>query len=85
MKIFYSSQFLRKYKQLPEEIREKLKKRGKIFHKNPFDSRLKTHKLQGELHEFWSFSVDFKYRVIFKFDGKSVAKFYNIGGHSIYF
>lgn len=84
MKIFYSPEFLRKYKQLPGDVKEKVEKKENVFRGNPFDSRLKTHKLKGRLSEFWAFSIDFNYRVIFKFEGKDMIRFYSIGGHSIY-
>ena len=85
MKIIYSPEFVRRYQNLPESVRNKAKKQETIFRENPFDPRLKTHKLKGRLSEFWAFSVDFNYRVIFKFEGKDVIRFYTIGGHSIYF
>ncbi len=85
MKIFYSPEFLRKYKQLPQELKEKTEKKEEIFRKNPFDPRLKIHKLHGRMSEFWAFSVDFKYRVVFRFEDSNKTRFYTIGGHSIYF
>jgi len=64
MKIYYSSKFARTYKNLPLTIKRKAEKQEKIFRKNPFDSRLKIHKLSGALKDFWAFSVDHKYRII---------------------
>lgn len=84
MKIFYSPQFVREYRQLSLEVKEKAKKKEKIFRINLFDSRLKTHKLSGRLAEFWAFSIDFRYRIIFKFQDKNTVRFYAIGDHSIY-
>lgn len=85
MNIFYTPQFLRNYKQLSISIREKAKEKEKIFRINPFDLRLKTHKLQGELRGCWAFSVDFKYRIIFTFETKNKSIFHAVGSHSIYF
>ena len=44
------------------------------FITDPFTQSLKTHKLSGELKEFWSFSLDYDQRVLFYFtdDGKAV-------------
>lgn len=84
MEIFYSPQFGREYRRLSVEVKEKAKKKEKIFRKNPFDARLKTHKLKGRLDEFWAFSIDYRYRIIFKFQDKNTARFYTIGDHSIY-
>lgn len=85
MKIFYSPQFFREYKRLANKIKEKAEEREKIFRKNPFDRRLKTHKLRSRLSEFWAFSIDFNYRIIFSFEDNDIVRFYVIGSHSIYF
>ena len=85
MKILYSSRFLQKYGRLPQEVKEKAEKKEEIFRKNPFDERLKIHKLRGRMNEFWAFSVDIKYRIILKFEDSDKVRFYTIGGHSIYF
>lgn len=85
MKILYSPQFSNKYSQLPGAIKEKAERKEKIFRNNPFDIRLKTHKLHGRMEEFWAFSIDIRYRIVFKFESNSNIKFYTIGDHSIYF
>jgi len=84
MEIFYSPQFAREYRKLPIEVKEKAKNKEKIFRKDAFDPRLKTHKLKGRLSEFWSFSVDFRYRIIFKFQNNNKVRFYLIGDHLLY-
>ena len=67
MKIIYSSKFSREYKKLPSEIKDIAEQQEKIFRKNPFHARLKTHKLKGRLKDFLSFSIGYKYRIIFDF------------------
>jgi len=88
MKILYSSKFVRSYKKLPNKIKDLAKKKEKIFRKNPFDSRLKTHKLlgkfKGKLKNYWSFSIGYKYRIIFRFAEKDIIYFYKVGTHRIY-
>lgn len=37
------------------------------FINDPFDSRLKTHKLSGKLKDLWSFSLEYDLRVVFYF------------------
>jgi len=84
MRIYYSSKFEREYKRLPVKIKFPAEKKEKIFRQNPFDQRLKTHKLTGNLREFWSFSIDNSHRIIFEFaDGKAIW-FHSVGGHEIY-
>lgn len=35
--------------------------------KDPFHPSLRTHKLQGDLSETWSCSINYSYRIIFEF------------------
>ena len=84
MKILYSSKFVRSYKKLSNKIRDLAKEKERIFRKNPFDPRLKAHKLSGKFKNYWSFSIGYKYRIIFKFAEKDIILFYKIGTHRIY-
>jgi len=84
MKILYSSKFAREYRKLPLKIKKIAEEKEKIFRKNPFDPRLKTHKLKGSLKDFFSFSIDQKYRIIFEFIGPNTVWFHSVGEHSIY-
>jgi len=58
-------------------------KKENVFRVNPFDSRLKTHKLHGQLKNQWSFSIDGKYRIIFEFEESDII-FLDVGDHDIY-
>ncbi|MFA5791715.1 MAG: type II toxin-antitoxin system mRNA interferase toxin, RelE/StbE family [Candidatus Paceibacterota bacterium] len=84
MKIFYTKKFEREYKRLNKKIKLKVESCENIFRKNPFNPTLKTHKLSGELKDFWSFSIDFSYRVIFEFIDNGNIFFHSIGNHNIY-
>ncbi|KKS37726.1 MAG: hypothetical protein A3G49_05785 [Candidatus Sungbacteria bacterium RIFCSPLOWO2_12_FULL_41_11] len=84
MRIYYSSKFEREYKGLPKEIKKIAEEKEGIFRKKPFDPGLDTHKLHGRFKEYWAFSIDNKYRIIFEFAEKDVIWFHSIGDHSIY-
>ncbi len=84
MLITYSPRFSRQYKKLSREIRDKVKEREYIFRENPFDSQLKTHKLNGRLAGLWAFSVDYQTRIIFEFQNQNSVALHEIGGHEIY-
>ena len=84
MKIIYSSKFAREYKRLPLRVKILAEKREPVFRRSPFDPKLKTHKLTGRLRDFWSFSVDHKYRIIFEFADKDTIYFHSVGDHDIY-
>ena len=84
MQIVYSLEFERRYKRLPLEIQKKAEEKEIVFRKDPFDPRLKTHKLHGQLGEFWAFSIDHAYRIIFTFAERENVRFYAVGDHSVY-
>lgn len=84
MKILYSTKFLREYKRLPIQIKRIAENKERIFRINPFDMRLNTHKLKGQLSEYCAFSIDQQYRIIFEFINKDVVWFHSVGDHSIY-
>lgn len=83
-KIDFSTRYLRSLKKLPEDIRQKAYEKETVFRQNPFDARLKTHKLSGRFYGYWAYSVDYKNRVIFRFINGDKALFFDIGPHPIY-
>ena len=54
-----------------------------LFIKNPFDERLRTHKLSGKLKSLWGFSIDYNLRIMFFFtkDKPTKAVLVDIGTH----
>ena len=57
--------------------------RLELFINDPFDAKLKTHKLSGKLKNLWSFSIEYDLRVVFYFtkDKPKRAVFVDIGTH----
>ncbi|HUD09310.1 MAG TPA: type II toxin-antitoxin system mRNA interferase toxin, RelE/StbE family [Patescibacteria group bacterium] len=84
MKIIYSTKFAKEYKKLSLKVKKLAEKKEKIFRKDLFEPSLKTHKLTGKLKEYYSFSIDYQYRIIFEFAGKDVVWFHSVGTHEIY-
>ncbi|HOR02204.1 MAG TPA: type II toxin-antitoxin system mRNA interferase toxin, RelE/StbE family [Candidatus Woesebacteria bacterium] len=84
MKIYLSSNFLKEYKKVSKLIKNKLEVKEKIFRTNPFDPCLKTHPLTGKLKGFYSFSIDYHYRIVFSFENENEIWFHSIGTHAIY-
>jgi len=84
MKILYLPKFAKQYKRLPLEVKIQAEKKEKIFRSDPFEKSLKTHKLKGELTGFWSFSINYSYRIIFDFQDEKTVRFYYVGDHSVY-
>jgi len=84
MEIVYASKFRREYKKLPKKIKDTAEQNENIFRDDPFHKSLNTHKLHGRLKEFWSFSIGYKYRIMFEFADKNIAHFHSVGNHDIY-
>ena len=84
MQIIYSPQFKQEYRKLSDVIKRKAEKKEKIFRANPIDNQLKTHKLGGRFTGLWSFSIDYRYRIIFEFTEDKKVIFHTIGDHSLY-
>ena len=84
MRVLYHPKFAREYKKLPNNIKDQAEEKEKIFRDNPFDPRIKTHKLKGPLSGFWVFSINHKYRIIFDFADINTVHFYSVGDHDIY-
>lgn len=82
--ILYSSKFQHGFKKLGYTHKQLIQQREKIFKNNCFDPRLKTHKLKGQLKDYWSFSLTYSQRVLFIFLKKDVVVFIDVGSHSIY-
>lgn len=57
--------------------------RLQLFINDPFDTKLKTHKLSGKLKDLWGFSIGYDLRVVFYFtkDKPPKAVFIDIGTH----
>jgi addiction module RelE/StbE family toxin len=86
MNIYLTSKFKKAYKKLPKQIKEKAKAKEKIFRKDPFNPILETHPLHGKYRDYWAFSIDKSYRIMFQFldATKENVAFINIGTHEIY-
>ncbi len=84
MNIEYSPKFTKQFKKLPKETRESALKCEKLFRKNPFDPKLRTHKLHGIMKEYWAFSISHNYRIGFTFIDGNLVRFHAVGSHDIY-
>lgn len=86
--IVFDAHFEKKFeahkKRLSKKELENLRERFIIFKNNPFDNRLRTHKLKGKLKDYWVFSVSYSDRLLFRFLSKDKIFLIDIGDHGIY-
>ncbi|MDO8552246.1 MAG: type II toxin-antitoxin system mRNA interferase toxin, RelE/StbE family [bacterium] len=84
MEIYTASQFRRKFKKLPEEVKRCAKEREVIFRDDPFNPKLETHKLHGKYSKFWAFSITNRYRIMFDFLPDGSVAFVDVDTHDMY-
>jgi addiction module RelE/StbE family toxin len=82
--IVWEDSFIKKLKKLikiDNELKFKVQEKVKIFCENQFESSLKTHKLHGKLKDYWAFSIDYNYRIVFRYGNNNKVYLINIGSH----
>jgi mRNA-degrading endonuclease YafQ of YafQ-DinJ toxin-antitoxin module len=84
VEVAFNSSFRRAFRKLIKgrpSLEEVFWARVEIFVEDPYDERLRTHKLSGKLSDLWSFSVSYDIRVVFSFIESDRAIFEDIGDH----
>ena len=84
LRIIYSEKFVSQFESLEPRIQKLAEKNIEMFiidHRHP---SLKTHKLNGMLEDYFSFSVDLQMRIVFEYGAKGIVHFLKIGNHDVY-
>lgn len=85
MDLGFTPQFRRQFKKLPKELQNEVLEKIELFQDIDQHQTLKVHKLQGRLEGRWSFSVNYRYRIIFTWETRDrAAILLAVGDHSIY-
>lgn len=79
----YTPRFNKLLKKLHSNLRSEAVKAIHDFKDESNHKSLKLHKLSGALEGHYSFSVNYRYRIIIKFVGTDVV-FLDIGDHDMY-
>lgn len=67
-------------KALSDEVFEKIE----LFRNEKNHQLLKVHKLHGRFSDCFSFSINYKTRIVFQYESKKEVVFLAIGDHDIY-
>ena len=81
IEIFATEEFRERYQNLPKIVQRKAEKQEKLFCQNPFHPSLRAEKLEPKDKQVWSFRIDRKYRIIFRFINGNKALFLTVGPH----
>jgi addiction module RelE/StbE family toxin len=72
---------LKKWQKKHTELIQVLENKLNLFTENPFHPALKTHRLSGNLKDYWALYVTYEYRLIFKFLSESKVLLIDLGTH----
>lgn len=82
--ISFKPSFIRHFKQLEKDLREEVEEKIELLKNKENHKTLKVHKLHGNLSGAWSFSVNYKIRIVFEYEKGSEITLLAIGSHEVY-
>lgn len=80
----YTSRFIRQYEKSDVDLKEEVRGKIELFRDRGNHKMLKVHKLHGRLKNRYSFSVNYKFRIVFRYIGKDTAAMLAVGDHDVY-
>ena len=84
IRLLYAPSFAKQLKKLEVVLREEVFEKVELFKKESNHTLLKVHKLHGRFSDCFSFSVNYKIRVVFQYMNKNEVAILSIGNHDIY-
>jgi len=85
MEVSFTPQFRRQFRKLPSQLQEEALEKIDWFKKLKNQESLHVHKLKGKMEGRLSFSVNYRYRIVFIWEAKNKsAILLAIGDHSLY-
>jgi addiction module RelE/StbE family toxin len=82
--IEYAPSFLKQLKKLDRALVDEVEEKIELFRNPAHHTHLRVHKLKGALQGKYSFSVNYRFRIVFVWLSKNEAGLLRIGDHSIY-
>lgn len=84
MKVHFKATFIRGFNKLHPDLKEEVLEKIELFKSPKNHKQLKIHKLKGPLKGRYSFSVNYKTRIVFKYISKKEVVLLAIGDHDVY-
>ena len=84
MEIWYKPSFVRRFQKLEKALQDEAFEKIELFKDIKNHKQLNVHKLAGRLSGRYSFSVNYKYRIVFSYVSSQIAEFADIGDQDIY-
>lgn len=81
MNVLVAEEFIKHFRELPLPIQRKFERQEAAFRNNPFHPSLHTEKLEPRGRQVWSFRIDRRYRVLFRFVDRNTVLLLSVGHH----
>ncbi|MBI2100958.1 MAG: plasmid stabilization protein [Candidatus Vogelbacteria bacterium] len=82
--IAYSPVFVKQFAKCELELKQEIKEGIALFSQRDNHRRLKVHKLHGQLKDRYSFSINHRLRIVFRWLSKDEAYLLALGDHDVY-
>lgn len=84
LNVIYPPSFIRKFNRLESALQKEVLQKVELFRNKDNHKILEVHKLHGKFKDYFSFSINYKFRIVFRYVSKNEVMFADIGGHEIY-
>jgi mRNA-degrading endonuclease YafQ of YafQ-DinJ toxin-antitoxin module len=84
LEVSLTPRFQRMYRKLEPALQEEAREKILLFKNPDSHQQLKVHKLKGRLKNRYSFSVNYKVRIVFVYESKHAVILLAIGSHNVY-
>lgn len=84
MKVRFKPTFIRQFNAFDSRLQEEVKEKIEWFGNIKNHKQLKVHKLKGPLLGRYSFSVNYKFRIVFIYESKKSVILLSVGDHDVY-
>lgn len=84
IEIIFSRRFLKRFEKLEYDLQVEIREKIELLKDKKNHTHLKTHKLNGRLRGRYSFSVNYKIRIVFNYISKKEIVFLSVGDHDVY-
>lgn len=84
LSVVYLPKFIKNYNNLEKALAEEVYEKIELFKDPANHNQLKVHKLHGKFSDRYSFSVNYKTRIIFRYISKKEVAFLTVGDHDEY-
>jgi len=84
IKVSYKPTFIRRFDKFELALQEEILEKIELLKDPQNHKALKVHKLKGRLYNRYTFSVNYKMRIIFNYESKQEIVLLSAGDHDMY-